>query len=63
MGRIKTKLVKRTTKDLLKNHKEKFTDKFEENKHIVEKFVSLNSKRLRNLIAGHITKLIKKERY
>jgi len=59
MGRIKTALIKRITSELINEHRDKFKDNFDENKKIVEKFADLPSKKLRNVVAGHITKMIK----
>ena len=56
MGRIKSKLVKRTAKTLLKEEN-KFNDNFEENKKILKD--SMPSKKIRNQIAGYITRLKK----
>jgi len=36
MGRIKTALTKRVTRELIKLHSNKFTDNFEENKNLPE---------------------------
>jgi len=59
MGRIKTTLIKRTGKKLFKEHRDEFKSDFEENKKIVEKFADIPSKKLRNVIAGYITRLVK----
>ncbi len=59
MGRIKTALVKRVSNELINEHRDKFKDDFDDNKKIVEELADLPSKKLRNVIAGHITKLIK----
>jgi len=58
MGRIKSKLVKRTAKTLLKKE-EKFTDKFEENKKILK--TPMPSKKIRNQVVGYITRLKTRE--
>ena len=60
MGRIKTRLIKRTTNKLLKSHRDKFTNKFDENKKVVEGLAKTPSKKLRNIIAGYATKIVKK---
>ena len=60
MGRIKTVLVKRVTHELMELHGDKFTDDFEKNKEIVDKLIEAPSKKLRNVIAGYVTKLVKK---
>ena len=61
MGRIKTVLIKRKTRELLKMHGDKFTPDFEKNKEVVSKMISTQSKKLRNIIAGYVTRLVKKE--
>lgn len=53
MGRIKSKLVKRTAKALLKQEN-KFTDKFEDNKKLLKNLTP--SKKIRNQISGYITR-------
>ncbi len=57
MGRIKGTLVKRTTKDLITKHPTRFSDNFEENKKGVSGSVLGVPKKLRNSIAGYITRL------
>ncbi len=61
MGRIKTKLIKRKTKELLKVHGESFTKDFNENKLFTNKFAKIQGKKLRNVIAGYMTRLKEKE--
>jgi len=58
MGRIKSTLVKRTAKQLLKEEN-KFSSNFEENKKIIGK--TMPSKSIRNKIAGYIARLKKQE--
>jgi len=53
MGRIKSKLVKRTANTLLKQEN-KFSDKFENNKKLLKDLTP--SKKIRNQIAGFITR-------
>ncbi len=53
MGRIKSKLVKRTANILLKQEN-KFSDKFENNKKLLKGLTP--SKKIRNQIAGFITR-------
>ena len=61
MGRIKLQLTKRTTRKLMEKHKEEFKENFEENKKKVNEFTSVSNKKLRNTVAGYITKLMKKK--
>ncbi len=59
MGRIKTKLTKRISNELVNEHGSEFKKDFEENKQIVTKFTDVESKKLRNVIAGYVTRLVK----
>lgn len=62
MGRIKTTLTKRNALKLYGLHKQSFKKNFEENKKLVEQFIDVPSKKLRNIIAGYITRLAKKDK-
>ena len=62
MGRIKTSLIKSVTLKLFKNNKALFKDKFEDNKLILNDLIKTESKKLRNIIAGYITRLVKQEK-
>ncbi len=59
MGRIKTQLIKRTTEQLMSRYPGQFSDDFASNKVLVNKFVSVYSPKLRNTIAGYLTRLVK----
>ena len=61
MGRIKTKLIKRISHEIFKEHKDKLKKTFEENKEIVAKLADFPSKKLRNIVAGYLTRLVKKQ--
>ncbi len=56
MGRIKSKLVKRTAKALL-NQENKFSSNFEENKKRLAD--TMPSKKIKNKIAGYLVRLKK----
>ncbi|MDD5133184.1 MAG: 30S ribosomal protein S17e [Candidatus Nanoarchaeia archaeon] len=60
MGRIKTKLIKRNAMDIFKAGKGRFGNNFEANKKLSDELANIPSKKLRNVIAGHISKLVKK---
>ncbi|MAG39632.1 30S ribosomal protein S17e [Candidatus Pacearchaeota archaeon] len=57
MGRIKPKLIKRTSRNLLEKDLETFGKEFEHNKKAIGN--SLPSKKTRNKIAGYIARLKK----
>ena len=61
MGRIKTSLIKRKTKELLGSYGEHFATDFSQNKQQTNKYVSVKSKKVRNIIAGYMTRLKKKD--
>jgi len=61
MGRIKTTMIKNIGEKLYREHKDEFTTDFEKNKEIVKKYVDIPSKKLRNIVAGYITRLKKRE--
>jgi small subunit ribosomal protein S17e len=61
LGRIKTKLIKRVTLKLFSQHKDEFKPDFEENKKIVARFADIPSKKIRNIIAGYLTRLVKQK--
>tara|TARA_Y100000310_G_C20319033_1_gene639837 strand:+ start:468 stop:656 length:189 start_codon:yes stop_codon:yes gene_type:complete len=61
MGRIKTTFIKMKTKELLAMHGEHFTTDFTQNKKLTDKNTKLVSKKLRNIIAGYMTRLKRKE--
>lgn len=57
MGRIKSTLIKRTSEKLLRE--QDFDEDFGKNKKILGN--SLPSKRLRNMAAGYVSRLVKRE--
>lgn len=59
MGRIKTRLVKSIAHKLVKKHGSEFTPEFEKNKELVEKYTTVTSAKMRNLISGYTARLVK----
>ena len=60
MGRIKTKLTKRVTNDLLDRYRKDFKPDFESNKLLVSSHADIMSKKIRNIIAGYVSRKVKK---
>jgi len=58
MGRIKSTLIKRTSKNLLKEEN-KFNDNFDDNKNLLGD--TMPSKKIRNKISGYIARLKRAE--
>ena len=59
MGRIKTKLIKRLTFEIVKQSRENLSTQFEENKKVVGELIGDASKKIRNAVAGYVTRLMK----
>ena len=58
MGNVRSEKVKKTARELLKKHPDKFTADFEENKKVLASLARIPSKKLRNTIAGYVTTLV-----
>ena len=58
MGKVRTEHIKREAKQLVQRFPDKFNTDFENNKKLVEEFTNLSSTKLRNRIAGYVTRLV-----
>lgn len=58
MGKVRTEHIKRVAKQLVQRFPDKFNTDFENNKKLVEEFTNLSSTKLRNRIAGYVTRLV-----
>jgi len=58
LGNVRPEKVKRIARELIKRYPGKFTPNFEENKKILSSIAYIPSIRLRNSIAGYITRLV-----
>jgi small subunit ribosomal protein S17e len=56
MGRIKSTAIKTLARDIVSEHGDKFSPNFEKNKAIIKKVKDIKSKKVRNVVAGYITK-------
>jgi len=57
LGKVRIETVKRVSRELLRRYPERFTGEFEPDKQAVNELVVTQSKRLRNRIAGYVTRL------
>jgi small subunit ribosomal protein S17e len=55
---VRPERVKKVAKELLKRYPDKFTTEFENNKKLLGSVAKIPSIRLRNRIAGYITRLV-----
>ena len=62
MGRIKTQFIKITSTDLMTKHSDKFTIDFEHNKIAVSLLTDVQSKKVRNVIAGYLSRLVRNKK-
>ena len=62
MGKVRTELVKRISQELMERYPDAFTDDFETNKRFLIELNLEISKRLRNRVAGYITRAVKRRR-
>ena len=60
MGRVKTKNIKKIGEQLIEEYPDEFSEDFAENKKKVDVFTTVQTKPLRNKIAGYIVTSMKK---
>jgi ribosomal protein S17E len=61
VGRIKTKKIKRNTREVFKDMGDLIVTDFKKNKEIINQKYHISSKKLRNIISGYCTRLKKNE--
>ena len=54
MGAIKTSEIKNLAEDLIREHGDRFSDNFTENKKVLNEIKPIKSKKIRNSVAGYI---------
>ena len=59
MGNIRIQMIKRTARELVEKHPDRFGKDFEKNKLAVAELLSITTKRMRNLIAGYVSRVVK----
>eukprot|EP00761_Pharyngomonas_kirbyi_P011109 gb/GECH01011133.1/.p1 GENE.gb/GECH01011133.1/~~gb/GECH01011133.1/.p1 ORF type:complete len:134 (+),score=11.19 gb/GECH01011133.1/:1-402(+) len=60
MGRVRTKTVKKSAREIVEKHYNRLTTDFDTNKRVCEEIALIPSKKLRNKIAGFVTHLMKR---
>ena len=58
MGKVRSDAVKKISREMIKRYPDRFTIDFEENKKSLEPLLVIPSIRLRNRIAGYVTRLV-----
>jgi small subunit ribosomal protein S17e len=59
MGNIRTSQVKRLSKQIVRDFHDQLNTEFENNKHVVEEVCTAMSKKMRNQIAGYVTRIMR----
>jgi small subunit ribosomal protein S17e len=60
MGRVRTKTVKKSAVHIIESYYTKLTNDFPTNKRFVDEIAVIQTKRLRNKVAGFVTHLMKR---
>jgi small subunit ribosomal protein S17e len=58
LGKVRTEKVKKVARELIRRYPGKFTTDFESNKKVVMSYTQLDSLKMRNRIAGYISRLV-----
>ncbi|MHA1216398.1 MAG: 30S ribosomal protein S17e [Candidatus Thorarchaeota archaeon] len=59
MGSIRPRYIKNAARALLQHYPDEFTTDFETNKGLVEQYTDVESKKVRNRIAGYLVMLVR----
>jgi small subunit ribosomal protein S17e len=58
MGKVKTEQIKHLAKELMTKYPDQFTTNFDDNKHMVTALTKGATTRVRNQVAGYITRTV-----
>ena len=61
MGKVRTEKVKKIARELVSQYPDRFNAEFKNNQELVKSLATISSTRLRNKIAGYITRLLASE--
>ena len=59
MGNIRPTYIKRVAIELIKRHPDKFTDDYQHNKKMVAEITDIQNVKMRNRVAGYLTRFRK----
>jgi small subunit ribosomal protein S17e len=63
MGKVRPVFIKKVSKELVAKYPSVFSKDFEKNKSLLHDYTIINSKLVRNRIAGYITHLMKNQKF
>jgi len=58
LGNVRPEHVKRLARELLRLYADKFTTNFDNNKEAIRSLTNISSPKLRNRVAGYVTRLL-----
>jgi len=59
MGKVKPDYIKKLARKLVEHFPKRFNSDFENNKRMVDALTDVSSTRIRNRVAGYVTRLVK----
>ncbi|MFQ5833806.1 MAG: 30S ribosomal protein S17e [Candidatus Thorarchaeota archaeon] len=59
MGSVRPGFIKNAARSLIQLYPDSFTDDFETNKRLVEQLTDIETKKVRNRVAGYLVRLVK----
>ena len=62
MGQVKNLFIKNLARELVEKYPDKFSEDFQKNKEELEKLVKLESKKIRNLLAGYVVHILRRKK-
>jgi len=62
VGQVKNLFIKNLARELVEKYPDKFSEDFQKNKEELEKLIKLESKKIRNLLAGYIVHILRKRK-
>ncbi len=63
LGKIRPSYIKRIARKLVEKYSGVFTSDFDTNKKLVEKYTNVESRKVRNKIAGYVVNLVLRSQY
>lgn len=63
MGRVRPRHVKRLARDLVEQDEDRFEEDFDHNKEQLKEMDLVDSKKLRNRVAGYIVRVLQNKKF
>ncbi len=63
MGSIRSANIKRVAREIVEKYPDMISEDFQKNKELVQKITNIPTKRVRNILAGYVTRYYKVIKY